>query len=92
MTILVRYIRKKLASRELDRTGHPSSLVAINSLNKWTRVPFVGNVSFQIARVLRSFNFRTAYYSFDTLKSNLSKLVDAYILLNEKSGVSIQFT
>jgi len=82
-------IRKKSFSLLLDSTTtHPRSTTPL----KWTRLPFLGKISFKLSRILQRSGLQPAFYSFNTSKNILSHLKDP-IPQDERSGVySIQCT
>jgi len=78
-------IRRKSISHALDfTTSLPRCCKSKN--HKFIRLPFLGNFSFQLARTLKTFGFRHAFYSLLTTGKFFSKLKDS-VPLDEKSGV-----
>ena len=78
-------VRKKIITQALDKT----TLLPRNhdkKDEKFIRLPFLGAISFKLSRSLRTFGFRPAFYSPNTIKQLLSNLKDP-IPLDEKSGV-----
>ena len=78
-------IKKKLHTDSLKRT---SSLLAINPIQdntRWLKVPFIGNSSYKISRVLRHIGYRPAFYTLYSLR-RLSQLKDPTPIMM-KSGV-----
>lgn len=77
-------VRKRRRAMALKRG---SSLVPVLASEKtrWVRLPFLGRSSQNLARILKNYGFRTAFYSLHTLR-NLYTPKDPTPLL-QKSGV-----
>jgi hypothetical protein len=77
----------KIISRKLKSktTSAITNLSKISNRIKWVRMPFLGNISYKISRLLRNVGYRAAFYSLNTnLKLINSKDKPA---LNKKSGI-----
>ena len=78
-------IRRKRVAQALDSTTTlPRG--KLGTKNKWFRLPFLGDCSRKLGRILRPFNFKPAYYSLNSLQKIFSRLKDP-IPQMEKSGV-----
>lgn len=80
-------VRKKLISRALDTTTSlPRDKKKKKKNEKWIRLPHLGSLTFKITRLLRTFNFRPAFYSVNTTRNIFSRLKDP-VPTENKSGV-----
>ena len=64
-------IGKKRVARAVDST---TTLPRVGTKNKWFRLPFPGDCSRKLGRILRPFNFKPAYYSLNSLQKIFSRL------------------
>jgi len=81
-----RMVRRKLIRKCLDSTTSLPREGKHKNRERWIRLPFLGNFSFKLGNVLRSFGFRPAYYNPVTIKSLFVRLKDR-VPLSERSGV-----
>jgi len=80
-------VRKKLISRALDAmTSLPRDRKKEKKNEKWIRLPYLGNLTSKLSRLLKPFNFRPAFYSINTTRTIFSKLKDP-VTTENKSGV-----
>ena len=57
-------IHKKLVTKALnDTTTHPRT----SPTKKWVRIPFLVNISFKLARILKLHNLTPAFYTLNSL-------------------------
>ena len=76
-------IRKKRIAHSLDSTtSHPRD----KPKTKWIRTPFLGQLSKKLARVLKAYDLRPAYYSINRIRDIFPTAKDPIPLL-DKSGV-----
>jgi hypothetical protein len=81
-----RMVSRKLIKKCLDSTTSLPREVKQKSRERWIRLPFLGNFSFKLGNVLRSYGFRPAYYNPVTIRSLFVRLKDR-VPSNERSGV-----
>ena len=79
-------IRRKSITRALDTATSLQCTSDSRKDDKFIRLPFLGDISFKISRILRSFNYRPTFYTLNTTKKQLSKLKDP-IPSDSRSGV-----
>lgn len=80
-------IHDKLVSRALDATtSHPRD--TNRKKVKWIRLPYLGNLSTQLSRLLKPLHLRPAFYNVNTMKNHFSRLKDP-VPPEEKCGVYI---
>lgn len=80
-------VRRKLVKKALDATTSlPRNLSSQRKL-KWIRIPYLGLLTSSLARVLKQFNYRPAFYNLNTLSNNSCNLLKDPIPTLGKSGV-----
>ena len=66
-------IHKKLISRALDATTfHPRDMN--REKETYIRLPYLGKLSSNISRLLRSLHLKSAFYNLSTIKKNFSRI------------------
>jgi hypothetical protein len=80
-----RMIQRKMIRKHLDATT-TLPRETIRNRKRWIRLPYLGQFSAKLGRVLAPFGFRPAFYNPVTVKSLFVKLKDP-IPMDERSGV-----
>lgn len=83
---VMKLVKKKLIKKALDASTTLPRCEPDKKKTKWISLPYLGEFSSQIKKLLKPHHRRPAFYSINTTKSLLCRIKDP-ISRNEKSGV-----